>query len=81
MSRPQKEPSASEIQVSTAQGLATTKLGGSYATALNIWIGRFREAQQVIRELEAELDAMASERDQLKTKLVQMGEVCSCKEG
>jgi hypothetical protein len=74
---------ASTTEVSTAQGLATTRLGGripkdpgrlqaSYSTAIGIWIQRFREAQKVIRELEDELEAVTTERDALMVKLGQI---------
>lgn len=34
------------------------QLGPSYAQALNIWIQRFKTAQTVIRELEAENEVL-----------------------
>lgn len=33
-------------------------VGAAYAQALRIWVGRFKEAQRVIRELERENEAL-----------------------
>lgn len=45
------------------------KLQASYATAMKLWISRFKEAQGVIRELEAENAALVVEVMRLRKEL------------
>lgn len=42
-----------------------SRLEGSYSQALKIWIGRFRQSQQVIRELEDENEALRKKIEEL----------------
>jgi regulator of replication initiation timing len=47
----------------------SSKLEGSYATALNIWIDRFKTAQGVIRDLEQENEELRTENERLREAL------------